>query len=87
MNEPHSLHDDIDLDSLTVKRVHQGLTEARFTAEALTQRCLGQIDACQASYNAMMFVNPAALDDAIEIASSPRGRRSAGSVCWRAGGR
>ena len=71
MSEPHPPHpssvDDIDLSTLTVQSVQQGLVDGRFTAESLAQRCVAQIETFNASFNAVVFMNPGALDDASEI--------------------
>ena len=67
MSEPHPPHpssvDDIDLSTLTVQSVQQGLVDGRFTAESLALRCIAQIE----TFNAVVFMNPGALDDASEI--------------------
>ncbi|MBN3725095.1 amidase [Burkholderia sp. Ac-20379] len=66
----------IDLDTLTVERVQAGFAAGTFTAESLARACFARIDALNAQYNAMIFLNHAALDDAREIDR----RRAAGEA-------
>ncbi|WP_321871147.1 amidase [Paraburkholderia tropica] len=66
----------IDLDTLTVERVQAGFAEGRFTAESLARACFARIDALNDQYNAIIFLNHAALDDAREIDR----RRAAGEA-------
>jgi Asp-tRNA(Asn)/Glu-tRNA(Gln) amidotransferase A subunit family amidase len=55
------------LGGLTVAEIRQGLQEGRFTAEALTQASLEQVAALNPLYNAIIFLNDAALDTARDI--------------------
>jgi amidase len=84
MSEPHRPHpssvDDIDLSTLTVQSVQQGLVDGRFTAESLAQRCIAQIETFNASFNAVVFMNPGALDDAREIDHRRRTGKSLGPL-------
>ena len=57
----------IDLTSLTIETVQEGFTSGAFTAESLARACLQQIEAYNARYNAIIFMNDAALDDARAI--------------------
>lgn len=57
----------IDLDSLTITGIQQGLQAGTFTAEALTLACLAQIEALNGKYNAIIFHNSAALDTARDV--------------------
>ncbi len=57
----------IDVVELTVEQVQAGFATGAFTCEALTQACLDRIAAYDANYNAIVFPNPAALDDARAI--------------------
>ena len=57
----------IDLANLTVADVQQGFASGAFTCEALTQACLDHIATHNPFYNAIIFLNPAALDDARAI--------------------
>jgi len=57
----------IDLSRLTVERVQEGFRSGAFTAESLTQACLRQIDTFNRHYNAIIFLNDAALADARAI--------------------
>jgi len=66
----------IDLVELTVAQVQAGFVSGAFTCEALTQACLDRIAAYNPHYNALTFLNPAALDDARAIDR----RRAAGEV-------
>lgn len=66
----------IDLVELTVAQVQEGLAAGRFTCEALTQACLDRIAALNPHYNALIFLNPDALDDARAIDR----RRAAGEI-------
>ncbi|MDR5758728.1 amidase [Caballeronia sp. LZ035] len=58
---------DIDLDALTVETVQAGFKAGTFTAEQLAQACFARIERDNGRYNALIFLNPAALDDAREI--------------------
>jgi aspartyl-tRNA(Asn)/glutamyl-tRNA(Gln) amidotransferase subunit A len=66
----------IDLVELTVEQVQAGFASGAFTCEALTQACLDRIAQYNPRYNAIIFLNPAALDDAREIDR----RRAAGET-------
>ncbi len=66
----------IDLVELTVDHVQQGFVDGTVTAEALTQACLDRIAAHDPHYNAVIFFNPSALDDARAIDR----RRAAGEA-------
>ncbi len=57
----------IDLANLTVADVQDGFASGAFTCEQLTQACLDHIAAHNAHLNAILFLNPAALDDARAI--------------------
>lgn len=57
----------IELETLTVQTVQEGFASGRFTAESLAKACFEQIEAYNGRYNALIFLNPAALDDAREI--------------------
>lgn len=67
---------DIDLSTLTVQSVQEGFAAGRFTAESLARACFEQIETYNAKYNAIIFLNEAALDDAREIDR----RRAAGEL-------
>jgi len=58
---------EIDLASLTVSAVREGLASGLFTAEGLTQACIEQIKKLNGKYNAIIFENEAALDTAREV--------------------
>ena len=64
---PDQVLPETDLATLTAAQVRAGLESGRFTCEALTQACLERIARYNPRYNAIIFVNPAALDDAREI--------------------
>ena len=66
----------IDLTTLTVEQVQDGLRTGAFTAERLAQACLRQIETHNPRYNAIVFVNDQALDDARAIDR----RRAAGEA-------
>ena len=57
----------IDLVELTVEQVQAGLASGRFTCESLTQAFLDRIALYNPRYNAIIFLNPDALDDARAI--------------------
>lgn len=65
-----------NLETLTITSIKTGFAAGDFSAEDLTRACLAQIDACNARYNAIIFVNEAALDTARSIDQ----RRAAGEV-------
>lgn len=54
----------IDLVELTAERVQAGFISGAFTSESLTQAYLDRIATYNSSYNAIVFLNPAALEDA-----------------------
>ena len=57
----------IDLVEMTVEQVQQGFLSGAFTCEALVQACLDRIARYNDHYNAIIFPNPAAPDDARAI--------------------
>jgi len=57
----------IDLTRLTVETVQEGFRSGAFTAESLAEACFRQIDTFNPHYNAIIFRNDAALDDARAI--------------------
>ncbi|BBU30960.1 amidase [Burkholderia sp. THE68] len=65
---------DIDLDGLTVETVQEGFRTGRFTAEQLARASFERIARHNAKVNALIFLNPAAIDDARAIDA----RRAAG---------
>jgi len=67
---------DIDLDALTVEAVQAGFRAGRFTAEQLARACFDRIERANAKYNALIFLNPDAMDDARRIDE----RRAAGEA-------
>jgi amidase len=58
---------DIDLANLTVEKIQEGFRTGRFTAESLAIACFERIEQYNATYNALIFLNPSAIDDAKEI--------------------
>ena len=66
----------IDVVEMTVEAVQLGFAEGAFTCEALVQTCLDRIARYNAHYNAIIFPNPAALDEARAIDR----RRAAGEA-------
>ena len=56
-----------NLIDLTVEQVQAGFESGAFTAEALARACLDWIAAHNPKYNAIIFLNPDALDDARAI--------------------
>jgi aspartyl-tRNA(Asn)/glutamyl-tRNA(Gln) amidotransferase subunit A len=56
--------DAIDLVELTVEQVQAGFAAGTFTSESLTQAFLARIATYNPAYNAIIFLNPDALDDA-----------------------
>ena len=56
-----------NIDTLTITNIGEGLTSGAFTAEALTRACLARVEECNAHYNAIIFMNDAALDTARDI--------------------
>jgi len=67
---------DIDLVNLTVESVQDGFKRGKFTAEQLARACFDWIERHNGTYNALIFLNPAALDDARSIDE----RRAAGEA-------
>ncbi|MBW0449549.1 amidase [bacterium M00.F.Ca.ET.228.01.1.1] len=67
---------DIDLDALTVEAVQAAFTAGTLTAEQLTRACFDRIERDNAKYNALIFLNPQAIDDARKIDA----RRAAGEA-------
>ncbi|MDR5735500.1 amidase [Caballeronia sp. LZ025] len=67
---------DIDLAELTVEAVQEGFRTGSFTAEQLARACFERIERYNAKYNALIFLNPAAIDDARRIDE----RRAAGET-------
>jgi Asp-tRNA(Asn)/Glu-tRNA(Gln) amidotransferase A subunit family amidase len=65
---------DIDLDALTVEAVQAGFKAGKFTVEQLARACFDRIERDNGKYNAIIFLNPAAIDDARRIDE----RRAAG---------
>jgi amidase len=65
---------ELDLVGLTVEQVQAGFKSGAFTAESLVQACLDRIAKYNKKYNAIIFLNPDALDDARAIDK----RRAAG---------
>ncbi|KND60605.1 Aspartyl-tRNA(Asn) amidotransferase subunit A Glutamyl-tRNA(Gln) amidotransferase subunit A [Candidatus Burkholderia verschuerenii] len=65
---------DIDLDALTVEAVQAAFKAGTYTAEQLARACFDRIERDNAKYNALIFLNPDALDDARTIDA----RRAAG---------
>ncbi len=66
----------INLVELTVAQVQEGFATGAFTCEALTQACLDRIALYNPHYNALILMNPDALDDARAIDR----RRAAGEA-------
>ncbi|WP_248324187.1 MULTISPECIES: amidase [unclassified Caballeronia] len=67
---------DVDLATLTVDAVQDGFRTGRFTAEELARACFDWIERHNTMYNALIFLNPAAIDDARRIDE----RRAAGEA-------
>jgi Asp-tRNA(Asn)/Glu-tRNA(Gln) amidotransferase A subunit family amidase len=66
----------LDLGELTVEAVQQGFRSGAFTAEQLARACFERIERYNGKYNALIFLNPAAIDDARKIDE----RRAAGEA-------
>lgn len=66
----------LDVVELTLDEVQQAFASGHYTSEALTQACLDRIALYNASYNAIIFLNPDALSDARAIDA----RRAAGEA-------
>jgi Asp-tRNA(Asn)/Glu-tRNA(Gln) amidotransferase A subunit family amidase len=58
---------DVDLATLTVESVQEGFATNKFTAESLASACLRQIEKYNPVYNAIIFINENALEDARAI--------------------
>lgn len=58
---------EIDVTTLTIAQIQQGLAAGRFTAEQLTKAHLAQIEAHNPRLNALIFHNDQALEDARAI--------------------
>jgi Asp-tRNA(Asn)/Glu-tRNA(Gln) amidotransferase A subunit family amidase len=54
----------IDVVEMTIERAQAGFAGGAFTSESLTQAFLDRIAVYNAPYNAIVFMNPSALDDA-----------------------
>lgn len=54
----------IDVSEMTVERAQEGFASGAFTSEDLTKAFLDRIQAVDAHYNAFVFKNPSAIDDA-----------------------
>lgn len=67
---------EIDLDALTVEAVQAGFRAGTFTAEQLARACFDRIERDNTKYNAVIFLNRDAIDDARKIDA----RRAAGEV-------
>ena len=63
-----------NLETLTIETIRKGLAAGDFSAEDLTCACIARIDACNAHYNAIIFINDSALETARDIDK----RRAAG---------
>jgi amidase len=64
----------IDLENLTVEAVQAAFAAGSFSAEQLARACFDRIERYNAKYNALIFLNPAAIEDARRIDE----RRAAG---------
>ncbi len=58
---------DVDLVEMTLEHAQAGFASGSFTSEALTQAFLDRIATYNPHYNAIIFLNPEALDDARAI--------------------
>mgnify|MGYP003574967882 FL=1 len=67
MNATTDAPRDIGLESLTVESIRHGFENGTFTAEALAEASFARIEAINTRYNAIIFLNPDALQDAREI--------------------
>ncbi|WP_043287487.1 amidase [Paraburkholderia oxyphila] len=67
---------DIDLATLTVESLQEGFRTGQFTAESVAKACFKRIEQYNPKYNALIFLNPTAIDDAREIDR----RRAAGEA-------
>lgn len=66
----------IDLDTLTVEAVQAAFQAGTLTAEGLARACFERIERDNPKYNALIFLNPDAIDDARRIDE----RRAAGEA-------
>ena len=66
-----------DLATLSVAAIRDGLDAGTFSAEALTEACIAQINSLNGTYNAIIFHNQ---DAALETARSIDRRRAAGET-------
>jgi Asp-tRNA(Asn)/Glu-tRNA(Gln) amidotransferase A subunit family amidase len=57
----------IDVVELTIAQLQDGYARGRFTAEAVARPHLARTERYEPAYNAFMFLNPAAIDDARRI--------------------
>jgi len=57
----------LDLTELTVESVQAGFASGAFTAQELAEASLERVEQYNKKYNAIVFLNPAAVDDAREI--------------------
>jgi Asp-tRNA(Asn)/Glu-tRNA(Gln) amidotransferase A subunit family amidase len=57
----------VDVTELTVDQVQEGFRSGRFTAEWLAESCFWAIEKHNPQYNALIFLNHAAINDAREI--------------------
>lgn len=74
-NKP-PFNDSLDLAGLTVEDVHAGFASGAFTAQSLVEACLDRVARYNSKINAIIFLNPSAVDDAKEI-----DRRRAAGEC------
>lgn len=56
-----------NLETLTIETIRQGLVAGDYSAEQLTLACMAQIEARNPHYNAIIFINDAALETARDI--------------------
>ncbi|WP_247355051.1 amidase [Bradyrhizobium sp. 160] len=74
-NKPSSIKSS-DLTSLTVGDVQAAFASGEWTAQSLVEASLDRVERYNAKYNAIIFLNPSAVDDAKEI-----DRRRAAGEC------
>lgn len=67
MEHNATLHEAVDLESLSISGIQNGLRSGTYTAEAITLACLAQIKALNGKYNAIIFENTAALETARDV--------------------
>ena len=70
----------IDLVEMTIADVEAGFASGAFTSESLTQAFLDRIAIYNPSYNAIVFMNPGALDDARAADARRAAGRSLGAL-------